>query len=280
MFFFFTGDSADRLLQAADRDVNPNEIVQSSTTPQFEFKLSLPSSPPPITCSYILDYDQARQVFLFAMEKINSAKSYYILDGFVTDHVELCQDTSQLYSKLVFFESNIDRKCKMQKRRIDILNSLIKDISEEHYLYLIRQLLFELGECYSLLLDLKLEQKQDLKPTKIIEKISHLSQLGIKTFEHFLSTMNDKKTKEKPLTYADEYIRPVLLAYFYIGRFHSKFLDERLEHLQESLQQYQYIVSYVDKHSNALEHIEQEYKICKEMIELLPLKIEKLRQMK
>ncbi|CAF3286188.1 unnamed protein product, partial [Rotaria sp. Silwood2] len=169
-------DSSDRLLQAADRDVSPNEIVRSSLTPQFQFQLTL-STPPPITCSYILDYEQARQVFLFAMDKINSSKSYYILDGFVTDHVELCQDTSQLYSKLIFFESNIDRKCKMHKRRIDILSSLCKEISEEHYLYLVRQLLFELGECYSMLLDLKLEQKYDLNSSKTIEKISHLIQL-------------------------------------------------------------------------------------------------------
>jgi hypothetical protein len=139
------------------------------------------------------------------MEKINSAKCYYILDGFVTDHVELCQDTSQLYSKLVFFESSIDRKCKMHKRRIDLLSLLCKEISEDHYLYIIRQLLFELGECYSILLDLKLEQKVDLNSIKTIEKISHLSNLGISTFEHFLSTMNDKKTKEKPETFVQFY---------------------------------------------------------------------------
>lgn len=266
----YLGDSSDRLLQAADRDVSPNQIVQSTTVPKFVFELSLPT--PPITCSYILDYEQARQVFLFAMEKINAAKSYYILDGFVTDHAELCQDTSQLYAKLVFFESNIDRKCKMHKRRIDLLSSLCKEISEEHYLYLVRQLLFELGECYSTLLDLKLEQK------KATEKVTHLIQLGVSTFEHFLSTMNDKKTKEKPETYADEYIRPVLLAHFYIGRLHSKAIENRLEHLQQSLTQYKVIVDYVDKHPNAQEHIEQEYNLCKEMINLLPLKLEKLRQ--
>ncbi|CAF3051639.1 unnamed protein product, partial [Rotaria sp. Silwood2] len=272
-------DSSDRLLQAADRDVSPNEIVRSSLTPQFQFQLTL-STPPPITCSYILDYEQARQVFLFAMDKINSSKSYYILDGFVTDHVELCQDTSQLYSKLIFFESNIDRKCKMHKRRIDILSSLCKEISEEHYLYLVRQLLFELGECYSMLLDLKLEQKYDLNSSKTIEKISHLIQLGISTFEHFLLTMNDKKTNEKPENYADEYVRSVLLAYFYIGRFHSKSIHDRIEHIQQSLNQYKIIVDYVDKHPNVLEYIEQEYNICKEMINLLPLKLEKLRQIK
>lgn len=213
------------------------------------------------------------------MDEINSAKSYYVLDGFVTDHVELCQDTSQLYLKLVFFESNIDRKCKMQKRRIDLLSPLCKEISEEHYLYLVRQLLFELGECYSTLMDLKLEQKQELNSAKTAEKVTHLIQDGISTFERFLSTMNDKKTHEKPETYSDDYVRPVLLAYFYIARLHSKSIENRCERLQKSLDQYKIIVEYVDKHPNVLEQIEQEYNISKEMILLLPLKIEKLRQM-
>lgn len=214
------------------------------------------------------------------MHKLTLAKSFYILDGFVTDHVELCQDASQLYNKLLFFESNLARKCKMYKRRIDLLSSLCREISEEHYLYLMRQLLFELGECYSALLDLKSEQKGDLNSPKVREKISRLAQSGISTFERFLLTMNDKKTKEKPATYADEYLRPVLLADFYIARLYSKFLDDRLEHLQQSLNHYQTIVTYVEQHPNAREHIEQEYSICKEMIDLLPLKLEKLRQMK
>ena len=272
------GDSSDRLLQAADRDVNPNEIVRSSSTPQFQFQLPLP--PAPVTCTFVLDYDQARVVFLFAMDKIKSAKSYYVLDGFVTDHVELSQDISQLYVKLVFFESRVDRKCKMHKRRIDLLAFLCKEISEEHYVSLMRQLLFELGECYSVLLDLKTEQKREVNVKKTADKISHLAKLGISTFERFLSTMNDKKTKEKPETYAEEHVRPALLAHFYIARFYSKLVDNRLENLQESLNQYQIIVDYVDKHPSVNEQIEQEYQICKEMIVLLPMKLEKLRQLK
>ncbi|CAF1426123.1 unnamed protein product, partial [Adineta ricciae] len=273
-----TSDSSDRLLQAADRDVSPNEIVRSCSVPKFQFQL--PLSSPPITCSYILDYDQARQVFLFAMDQINASKSYYVLDGFVTDHAELCQDSSQLFAKLVFFEPNIDRKCKMHKRRIDLLSSLCKEISEEHYLYLMRQLLFELGECYSVLLDLKIEQKHEMNSSKTADKLTHLTQLGIETFERFLSTMNDKKTKKMPDTYADEYVRPVLLAHFYLARFYSKFVDNRPENLQQSLNQYKTIVDYVEKHPSTCEYVEQEYPICKEMIELLPMKIEKLRQMK
>ena len=128
-----------------------------------------------------------------------------------------------------------------------------------------------------ILLDLKLEQKTDLNSMKTIKKISHLASLGILTFEHFLSTMNDKKTKQKPETYADEHIRPVLLSHFYLARFYSKFIENRLEHLEQSLNQYKIIVNYIDQHPDAREYIEQEYNICKEMVDLLPLKLEKLR---
>ena len=214
------------------------------------------------------------------MQKIQSAKAYYILDGFVTDHVEICQDTSQLYSKLVFFESAVDRRCKMHKRRIDLLSSLCEQISEEHYLYIVRQLLFELGECHSQWLDLKLEQTSELKSEKVDEKISRITRQGIATFERFLSTMADKKSNQQPETYAEEYIRPVLLAHFYLARLHSKCVENRLKHLEDSLHEYQTIVDYVDRHPDARAQIEQEYSVCKDMADLLPLKLEKLRQNK
>jgi hypothetical protein len=65
-----------------------------------------------------------------------------------------------------------------------------------------------------------------------------------------------------------------------MARFYSKFIENRLEHLEKSLNQYKIIVNYVDKHPNARESVEQEYNICKEMIQLLPLKLDKLRQIK
>ena len=208
------------------------------------------------------------------MRKIHAAKQFYVLDGFVNDFAELCQDTSQLYSKLIFFQSKTERKCKMHKRRIDLLSSLCEEISEEHYLSLVRQLLFELGECYAQLLELKLEEKSDRNATKI----NRLANNGIKTFERFLQTMNDKKSGKTPETYADEYLRPVLLAHFYLARLHSKCIDDRLQHFESSLNEYQTIVNYVDRHPEARSAIEQELNICKEMTDLLPLKIDQLRQ--
>ena len=207
------------------------------------------------------------------MEKIRLAKAFYVLDGFVTDHVEISQDQSQLYSKLIFFEPNNDRKCKMHKRRIDLLSSLCDQISDEHYLTLIRQLLFELGECFSQLLDLKLDLPvEERKP----EKIHRLASKGIETFERFLRTMVDPKTKAFPQTYADEFVRPVVLARFYLARFHSKCPENRREHVELSLNEYRWIVDYVDRHPLTKDALEQEYRISQEMSELLPLKLNQI----
>lgn len=207
------------------------------------------------------------------MKKIHCVKSVFILDGFVTDHVEICQDWSQLYNKMIFFVAELDRKCKLHKRRIDLLEKLCQEISEDHYVTLIRQLLFELGECYSQLLDFKVDYNEKRNP----KKIQRLATKGIETFERFLRTMSDKKSGEHPLSYAEEYVRPVLLARFYLARLHSKCLEDRAEHLEKSLKEYETIFDYVARHPSAKESIEKEYEICREMKELLPLKLEKLR---
>lgn len=208
------------------------------------------------------------------MDRVREAKEFFLLDGFVSDHVEICQDVSQLYLKLMFFEEKVDRKCKMHKRRIDILSDLCDQISEEHYINLVRQLRFELAETYSQLLDLKIEEKNSSNT----DKVQRLIEQGIQAFNNFLISMHDKKTHKEPETYADECVRAALLAHFYLARLHSKATNDRLEHLKESLEQYKIIIDYVDRHPQTRACIEQEYSICKEMIELLPFKIEQIRK--
>ena len=53
------------------------------------------------------------------------ATSHFVLDGFVTDNVEITQDLSKSWKHLAQFDSNAERACKMHKRRIDMLTTLI-----------------------------------------------------------------------------------------------------------------------------------------------------------
>lgn len=43
------------------------------------------------------------------------------MEGHVTDHVEILQDHSALFRTLAFFEEDLETRCKMNKRRIDML---------------------------------------------------------------------------------------------------------------------------------------------------------------
>lgn len=52
------------------------------------------------------------------------AKEYFLMDGYVTDHIEILQDHSALYRSLIFFEEEAEARCKMHKRRIDMLEPI------------------------------------------------------------------------------------------------------------------------------------------------------------
>lgn len=51
------------------------------------------------------------------------------MDGYVTDHVEILQDHSALFRNLAFFEEDLERRCKMHKRRIDMLEPICNGTS-------------------------------------------------------------------------------------------------------------------------------------------------------
>lgn len=108
-----------------------------------------------MTSNLALDYDQARVIFLKAQEILNETKEYFKFDGFVTDHCEILRDISDLYAALVFFDFDLSRKCKMHKRRLDLLEPVCQEISEQFYLTLKRQLLFDCGSILSEMVDLK-----------------------------------------------------------------------------------------------------------------------------
>lgn len=54
----------------------------------------------------------------------SQAKEYFQMDGYVTDHVEILQDHSALFRSLAFFEEDVERRCKMHKRRVDMMETI------------------------------------------------------------------------------------------------------------------------------------------------------------
>lgn len=188
-----------------------------------------------------------------------------------------------MYKYVAFFEHDKDRKCKMHKRRVDLLSEILCEINPQHYLQICRQLMFETAEAYSEMVDLKIaliNDNSDSAPSShAIKKVNHLITQSIKFFQTFIDSMKHKGVL--PETYDDDIVRPALVSHFCIARLYSKYLGletrARLENLKKSVDLYNYIVSYCDSHpSMPHEAFQDELQISRDMAVLLPIKMSKI----
>ncbi|RVE51857.1 hypothetical protein evm_003477 [Chilo suppressalis] len=231
---------------------------------------------------FLLTYQDAREVFLSCQNWLNKAKEYYKLDSLASDYIELIQDSSQSYSYLAFFEEDDERRAKMHKRRIDMLEELVKEINPTYYLQYCRQLWFELGEVYSDILNIKLEKlnKTKEKPTPhALKKINMLCEKSIENYDHFLNSVKDKNGM-MPTKLDFDLIRPVISAYAFIGRNSMKRIavdkSVQLIHVKKSYDSYQAVVDICTNDKDAAAMMQEEYSLCQEMVNILPIKIKRL----
>lgn len=224
----------------------------------------------------VITIKQAKVVFAQCKKHLDIAFRFFQLDGYVTDHIELAQDTSSLYKHLVFFEPNPEEKCKMHKRRVDALSSVLQDINPQFYLLLCRQLQFELGETYSNMVDLKIEITNSARVAlsqHSVKKINKLCNDSMKYFNEFLNTLKSVGNIF-PDKFDGDVERPALLAHFYLARLHSKIItkdqSDKVSEMKLSFRYYKFITDYVTRNPECKPHVLKEYEICRDMVELLP----------
>lgn len=115
------------------------------------------------------------------------------------------------------------------------------------------------------------------------KKINQMIEKSLNYFEKFLDTMKAQPEKVSlPEKFDDHNVRPALLAKFYIGRLHSKFIvvepAKKLECMKHTLDNYSYLVDYCDRFRDETTRcMASEYGVCKEMVFLLPKEMEKVR---
>lgn len=281
--------SKERLMSEVNED-EPQAEVSSDLNVQdigdlWFTSLELSNYEDEITEKYILIYEDARKVFLHAQGWLNKAKKYYTLDGHASDCVQIIQDMSQLYKYLAFFEEDEERQSRMHKRRIDHLESVLKELNPHYYLLVCRQLWYELGETYSDILDIKLQRLQatDERPTPhALRKVNHLAEQSIANFNQFLDSLKDSSTGKMPARLSEDLIRPTLIAYFRVGRLYSKIVTPdkavHLQNVKETYEAYKFIVDYCKNDKEAKNQVSVELVVCEDMVKLLPLKLEKLQR--
>ena len=226
-------------------------------------------------------YADAKALFVYSLKCLEKAKEFYKLDGYVSAFVEITQDVSQLYKFLTFFEDSFDNRCKMHKRRVDMLNAILVELKPQQFLVICRQLTFEIAETYSNMSDLKKAIIEE-DPTKFsagaVKKINHLILQAIKYYQGFIdSYQREGKLPEK---FEDDDTRGVLMCFFYMARLNSKYFTNdkqtKLSYLEKERQNYKYIVEYCEKNEGARDEFKDELGISREMLGLFHAKVNKV----
>uniref|UniRef100_A0A1B6C4E5 KIF-binding protein n=1 Tax=Clastoptera arizonana TaxID=38151 RepID=A0A1B6C4E5_9HEMI len=270
--------SKDRLMESEDYLKPPDELLGLKFS-----TLDFTSYENQVTKDYILTYVDARLLFIDVKLRLQRASVFYSLEDHASDYILIAQDMSQLYKSLTFFEEDEERQAKMHKRRVDLLQDVLKEVNPEIYVTLCRELWYELGEVESEILDIKLTRIQNSADTPnphFLHKVNVSARRAIQAFTLFLDSLKDRITKQFPVVFPAELEKPALLAYFYLGRLHSKLItaDQELKivNMKESIRCYQMVVDYCEKNPSAVENVSVELGICKEMVTLMPIKMMKL----
>lgn len=231
-----------------------------------------------ITDKYLLDFSDARAVFLNTQKWLEQAKEYYTLENHASDHVLIVQDISQAYKYLLFFEDDKDRQAKMHKKRINALESVIKELNPQYYKSACRQIWFELGEIYSDILDIKLdrlEASREKSAPQALMKINLLARSGIQNFQSFLNSIETRATDFGIPEFPEDSMQPALFCYFYIGRLYKKIITSnqtaKLENAQNSINAFKFVINYCDTYPKAAEMMKVELNYCKEFVNLLQI---------
>ena len=276
--------SRDKLYEDGDRAF-PQQNSQEDEKKDFQrFNVEVTSHEEQVTDKYLLDFTDARGVFIKVQQWLNSAKTFYSINDRCTDYVEITQDHSKAFKFLAFYETDMERQCKMQKRRIDMLLEVCNELNPQYYLLIQRQLMFELAETYSLMMDLKftiIEEEGGNPSIHAVKKVNSLVHQSLVKYQEFLTSFKDGKP-ELPEKFPESDVRPVLVAKFCMGRLHSKLIvpnvQEKIKCVKRTEECYKFVCDYCSRYPEAAELIPEELNVCREMVALLPVKLEKLRQ--
>ena len=281
-------DTGDKETSNDQIEVNKteNEVKKEQIEKiQERFNLEVTAHEEKVSDQPVKCFDEARELYLYVKRCLESAKDFYKFEIHCPDYVAVVQDHSLAFKLLAFFEMDFERQCKMHKRRIDMLSEILKELNPQHYLLIVRQLMYEIADTYSQILDLKLailESSDNARPTPHnIKKINLLASQGIKYYQEYLNTLKGGK----PM-YPDEFpendVRPGLIAMFCMGRLYSKLIagdiQTKLLNIKKTKDCYQFPVDYCKRNPGSRELVKTEIEICEEMVVLLPHKMEKLRQ--
>ncbi|KAA6325406.1 MAG: hypothetical protein EZS28_054073, partial [Streblomastix strix] len=102
----------------------------------------------------------ASQFFKESHSLLLKALDFFVLDGFVSEHVAIQMDIVALYESMTAFyeETDYSSQAKLHKRRANILEPIIPQLNPQNFKNIIGEMAHEVGEAYNRLADIKIAQ--------------------------------------------------------------------------------------------------------------------------
>lgn len=177
-----------------------------------------------ISSELIKDYEGAKPVFLLCQKYIEASKQYYTLEDCASEHVVVVQDHSNAFKLLAHFEPSNELKCRMHKRRIDMLTAVQGELNPQYYLNEHRQIMYEVAETQVEMAGLKIVTASDAPSPHAVGKINKLLQNAVHTFHQFIASFYKPGSGALPANIDEDHLRPILCGKLNIARLYAKMI--------------------------------------------------------
>ena len=180
-------------------------------------------------------------------------------------------------------ETNQPRIFAMYERRRDLLQPIVEGINPDAYEVIWAELSAELVNIFHEMFDLKYEELKTAKKIPKKQQFDLLNEYGNGAIKHALK-LTTKLESFKNIEDKDGYIQAIINQRLAIGKIYSKLYDNDktkiLEYYSKSLDNYKVLQKLMKDYRTRNDFtptLEEQFKLCSEMIDLLPVKMEKLR---
>jgi len=252
---------------------------------QFQRFPKIDHVPDPHDFTLATDWDTAKAAFDKAKDEMENALDFYILDGFVTLHLKIKDKLGIIYDDLTFFENDNSRKCKMIKRRIDLVETVVTELNPSAFIDTIRELNWKLATGYEEIGNLKHAIMQSGGITK--ERMKKANRLFLKAIGYYLKFLESHTSPEDiPISRRENYVLPKdLHRQYLIGLFNLASIYQKLrpptEEMQgdvivESHKVYKMISKFCTE-KGCPDDFKEQLIVSKEMLDLLPLKLNEIK---
>jgi tetratricopeptide (TPR) repeat protein len=235
----------------------------------------------------ITEIEQAKILFRLANTQFKKALEFYTLDGYVTDHIQICENISQLYKYLIQFEPDNNRVFAMLERRINLLEPIYKVINHKVYLVQWQELSLELAEIYGEIFEsnyelIRLGQKK--VRVKDIDEINSRGEKCVYYYQDIIDYLVNEYNKEKEKN-VDDFVTIITIksnmARIISKLIYQKNVKKKVDAMKESLKLYMEVKDMLVNSPGLLkehEELKENLKMCEEMVQMLPVKIDKINR--